>query len=248
MKTSELIAHVAGVMLDDRVEQLSGVPDSLFADATIVRYLNKAQELFCRRAWVLFDNEENSEAARVDLEVGRSDYSLHPSVLFVKSARLSDTEVDLVRVGYDDNRTRLYSNMIVDPDFWDVNVVMTETPGRPQRFSTDTSTKGIRFRRPPDATAALLKVLLRVVRLPLVKLSVDTPDLEPEIPEEFHLDLCLFAGAMCLSHPSIDAELRSQGRNWMSDFNNAVREAKRDRLRLTYSMPQPRFGGWANGR
>lgn len=244
MKLSELLAHVGGVMLDDRTDMLSGSSDNLVSDETIVRYLNAGEKILCRKAWVLTD-DETPAVCEIALETGVTEYALHKSVLFVKSARLADSDVDLTRVGYDDNRLRAVD--ISSPDYWDVNSSLTETTGRPSVFSTDSGVRKIRFGRPPSSTENGLKVNLSVVRTPIVLLDVNDPEAEPEVDEDHHMTLATYAGAKCLQNPNIDSELRSQGREWMSEFNAAVREAKRDNLALQQSMPQFRFGGWGSG-
>ena len=107
-------------------------------------------------------------------------------------------------------------------------------------------TRRVRVRRKPDATAAALKLQMTVVRMPLNDISTANCDKEPEIPEEFHLDLALYAAGKCLSHPLVDSGDRRQGKDWLSEFDAVVREAKRDRMRFQQSEPQFRFGGWAS--
>lgn len=244
MKLSELLAHVGGVMLDDRTDMLSGSPDQLFSDETIVRYLNEAEKFLCRRAWVLTD-DETPAVCQITLATGVAEYALHKSVLFVKTARLADSDVDLTRAGYDDNRLR--TGDINSPDYWDVNSALTDTPGRPSVFSTDSGVRKIRFGRVPSSTENGLKVNLSVVRLPLIPLDVSDQEAEPEVDEDHHMLLATYAAGKCLQNPNIDAELRSQGREWVSEFYAAVRDARRDNLALQQSMPQFRFGGWGNG-
>jgi hypothetical protein len=248
MKLSELLAHITGPMLDDRAVLISGTNDQLFADATVVRYLNEAEKKLCRDAWVLEDfSPNNPTVTEIQLVEDTSLYPLHKSILHVKAARLDDTEVDLVRVGYDDNRlTPGWGHM--DFDVWDINVSMQENPGRPQRYSVDMGTRTMRIRRKPDAAAALLKVLLNVVRMPLVALDVSLPDNTPEVPEEHHLELAQYAAGMCLANTAdIDAELRSLGTRWVREFNERCEAAKRDRERRQQSAPQFRFGAWGRG-
>lgn len=253
MKTSELLDHIAGEMLDDRTDLISGANDQLFSDTRIIRFLNEAERIYARTAWVLEDtNPASNDGAtptpgypcQIQLVLNTTDYALHKSVLHVKSARLSDTDVDLLRVGYEDNHL-WQTAYVVDPDFWDVNLPLTETAGRPQRYSLDMGTRLMRVRRKPDATSAALKVNLVVVRMPLVDMSTDDLDKEPEIPAEFHLDLSLFAAGACLTRTAdIDASLRKLGEGWMADFDARVATARKERQRFKQSAPRFRFGGW----
>lgn len=245
MKTSELLSHVSRDMLDDRTDKVSGGDDSMFSDALIVRYLNEAEQILCRRAWVLEDTT-TAAACRIALVENKFDYPVHSKVIFVKSVRLSDSDLDLLRVSRKDSST-LGVGIITDPDFWDTNILLTESAGRPDRFALDVGTKRIRVRRKPDATAAALKLQLEVVRMPIVAMSTGNCEKEPEVPEEFHMDLTLYAAGKCLSHPLVDAGDRRQGKDWLDEFEAKVREAKRDRQRFQQSEPQHRFGGWVSG-
>jgi hypothetical protein len=246
MKTSELLEHITGPMLDDRAELLAGASDQLFKDSTVIRYLNEAERKLCRDAWVLEDLSTPA-VCEVPLKENDLDYLFHESILHIKAVRLSDSDVDLLRVGYDDNRLLPYVS-VADPDFWDVNVIYSETPGRPQRYSVDMGTRIIRVRNKPDAAAGALKLKLSVVRLPITLMSEENPDKEPEVPEEHHLELCKFAAGSCLANTAdIDADLRSLGRAWVNEFNKMCDDAKRDRQRRQQSAPQFRFGGWARG-
>lgn len=247
MKASELIQFVAKDMLDDRVDMLSGESDELWSDAAIARHLAEAERILCRRAWVLEDSAA-SAVTRIQLVEDKYDYQLDKSILFLKSARLSDTEIDLTRVGYNDNRPySVYQDPASAAAFWDVNATYVENSGRPSRYSTDMGTRVLRLRQKPDATAALLKLYLTVVRMPVNAISETRPDAEPESPEEYHMDLALYAAGRCLSLPTVDGSLRSLGKQYLADFDAKVVEAKRDRQRFQQSMPQHRFGGWASG-
>ena len=243
MKNSELIEYVAKDMLDDRADMLSGESDQLFSDDVIAKRLAEAENILCRRAWVLEDTGASC-ATRIQLVENKTDYQVDKSVLFVKSVRLSDSEIDLKRVGYDDNRARASLFHMDSP--WDVNSTYVENSGRPSRYSTGVGMRTIRVRQKPDAASSLLKLHLIVVRMPINAISVANGDKSPEIPEEFHMDLASYAAGKCLSLPTLDAAQRTAGRELLADFDARVKEAKRDRQRWQQSMPQHRFGGWAN--
>ena len=243
MKTSELIQFVAHDLLDDRTDMVSGESDELFSNATIARYLAEAERILARRAWVIEDGYAcSNRASRIQLIENKFDYALDKSVLFVKSVRLSDSDIDLKRVGYDDNRVH---GAVVD--YWNVNLPYIENAGRPSQFSTDMGTRVIRVKQKPDATAAALKLQLVVVRMPINPISSATPDNVPEVPEELHLALGSYAAGRCFNMPTVDANLRSLGKTYLAEFDAAVLEAKRDRQRLQQSEPKHQFGGWARG-
>jgi len=245
MKVSELLTHITGTMLEDRAALVEGAGDELFKDATVLRYLTEAQKIYCRDAWVLEDL--TGPATQISLIEDETDYAFHKSIIHIKSARLSDSALDLTRVGYGDNHL-IVGSYQTDPDFWDTNLALQENSGRPGRYSVDMGTRTIRVRQKPDEDSALLKLQLAVVRMPLCDLTKENADKEPEIPEEHHLDLTLFAAGSCLTRTAdIDAELKKLGREWLGEFYGNVAKAKRDKQRRQQSMPRFRFGGWGNG-
>lgn len=254
MKTSDLLDTVADDMLDDRPALISGSGDQLWSNKKIIKYLNEAERILCREAWVLEDinpasvDGDGNKVCQLQWVGNQTDYALHKSILLVKAARHSDTTVDMQRVGYDDNRI-WPSTFLSDPTFWDVNLPLTENPGRPQRFSTDQGVRILRMRPAPDPVLPLIQTNLMVVRMPLVEMSEDDLDKEPEVPEEFHLDLTLFAAGACITRTAdVDAQLQRKGREWMDEFDKKWKAAKRDKQRFKQSPPRFRFGGWVNQR
>lgn len=250
MKLSELLDHIGKELLDDRTEMLEGVSDSVWSDAVLVRYLNEAQKILARRAWVLEDtnpasvDEDGNKVCQIQLVEDQTDYAFHKKILHIKSLRLSDSDLDLARVGYNDNRL-LPGNPGFSPAFWDVNQITIESAGRPSRYSADMGTRIIKLRAKPDEDSAALKVNLVVVRMPITQLKLTDLNAEPEVPEEYHLDICLFAAGSALQHPTVDAGLRTIGKEWKQEFMGKVELAEQDRIRRQQSMPRFRFGGWA---
>lgn len=226
-------------MLDDRKNLISGESDILFPDSLIARYLAEAERTLCRRAWVLEDIGASC-ATRISLIENKTDYQVDKSVLFIKSVRLSDSDTELARVGSNNKCSHgRFDN------YWDVNAPYVGDPGRPSRFSTDVGTRTIRIHQKPNAASALLKLHLVTVRMPLAPISAENSGGSPEIPEEYHLDLTLYAAGKCLNRPTVEAELRTLGRGWIKEFDERVAEARRDRKRFTQSEPQHHFGAWA---
>lgn len=248
MKTSELLDHLAVHVLDDRADMLNGSSDELWSDEFLIRLFNEAQRIICRTAWVLED-VAHATAGTIQLGLNQKDYALHKSVVRVLSGRLSDSELDLTRVPYDLSRPQ--ANVAAPYDFFYPDFPYNDTPNRPIALATDVATRTLRVRPAPDATAAGLQVLLRVSRMPVTFLTVDAPDREPEIPEEFHLSLCDFVASKALAIPAADASLRSAAKDYAADWKEVVRVARRDRERAEMAPGVWKFGGWAsqgNGR
>lgn len=226
MKLSELLDYTGKDYLDDRTDMLDGEPDELWSDATLVRYFNEAQRRLCRRSWVITD-VGHPTAGVIVLQEGKYLYDYHKSVMHIYSAVPADTDSPLGRTteGY------LGYQQSDDPDFFDINQVYTRTPGRPYAVSLDAGTRTMRVVPTPTATETGLRVLLRVARMPVKWLSLDDVEAEPEIPEEYHLALATYAAGRCLTHPNVDASAKTEGRQFLADFEKVISEARQDRQR-----------------
>ena len=221
-----------GTYLDDRTTLVDGDPDGLWSDLTLTHFLNHAQRILCRRAWPIID-EGNPTAGIVVLQNGVAVYPLHKSVLRVYLATPIDQETPLGR--FDDMALRnpipylstSFFDLVVNPTF--------AAPGRPIGFATDASTRMLRVYRTPSATEDGLVLNLKVARLPIKWLSLDDPDDEPEVPEDWHTSLCHYAVGRALIMPNVDAQMRTEGRQMLKDFDEVVKEARRDRQRAEMS-------------
>lgn len=247
MKTSELLDHTASVLLDDRADLLEGESDSLWKDETIVRYLNDAQEKLCRWAWVLEDksiqsiDQANNKICEITLKEGRTDYSVSKSIIRIKSVRLSDSDVDLRNVSYDDNRVIAYGNNYAD--YWDVNQISIASNGRPRLWSADMGNKVLKVRNAPDTATALLKLHLVVVRMPVKPLSVRDMEREPEVDPEYHLRLCEYAAAKCLESQTVDADRRQNAKDWLAEFDEEMENAYKEKIRFQMGPGRFTLGG-----
>lgn len=224
MTLEELLEHI-GAYLEDRQELVDGDPDELWPDALIVRFLNQAQRIHARRAWSIVD-EGHSTAGVIVLKTGVVTYPLHKSVLRVLSAVPSDQ--DWVLGLSSDAALRMAQPKLDAP--YDLNGTETET-GRPLAFATDAATRSLRIYRTPTSVENGLKVILKVARLPVTWLMIDDMQGEPEVPEDYHLDLADYACGRCLMQPNVDGQGKTDGRELLANFNEAVLEARRDRQR-----------------
>ena len=231
--------------LDDHATLVVGDPATLWSNERILRHLNAAQRIFARKAWVIVD-DTTAACCDIQLLVNQPDYALHASVLGVLSVRLSDSDRALARKSW----KQVYGAPVPESDWFDTSVPATFAAGRPSLFSTDTATRKITFWRKPDATAAALLAKLRVARLPIASLTLDST---PEIPEEYHLDLCDYATGRLLKNTAnndtgeAQGEARRIGRSLLEDFDRAVSDAERDVKRRNQIIPAWQLGGWVDG-
>ena len=227
MKLSDMLAFTAKEYLDDRTDLLVGEADELWSDETLVRYFNEAERRLCRRAWVLQDIGHPA-AGIVVLATGKSLYPLHKSVLRVRVATPEDVEVPLSH--WTDEQ--LLRPRPIDMDYWDINRAEVFTPGVPLAISTDAGTRTMRVVPAPALKQNGLRVLLKVVRMPVCPLTLEKPDASPEVPEEWHQSiLCMYAAGMCLTHSNVDASAKTEGRNLLAQVEATIREARQEMLR-----------------
>ena len=238
MKLSELLAYTAAEYLDDRTELYEGSTDELWSNKTITRYLNEAQNILCRRSWVLIDTG-NLTAGSITLRTDKATYALHKSVLRVFTATPTDTDIPLGRTT--DDRLTYLTATPTDPQHWGEAYPYAAATGRPTMFATDAGSRLLRVYRTPSSVENGLKLLLKVARLPCEPLSTTLMEDSPEIPEEWHLSLCTYAAGRCLRHPTADSAQKTLGRELMSEFLTNVQEARQERERQEMAPERPAF-------
>lgn len=226
MTLEELLDFVAKGYLDDRTEMLDGESDSLWSDELIVQYLNEAQRIFTRRAWVLID-VGNAGAGRITLATGKVLYPLHKSVLRVFDATYDTDAAPLARATDEQIRQRPTDY----EDFVDLSAVSTFIPGRPLAVATDAGTRMLRVTPAPAAAQNGKRLSLKVARMPVCYLDTNKMSESPEVPEEWHLDLGRYAAGRCLTMPTVDGESRVLGRTLLAEFESTVRLARQERHR-----------------
>jgi hypothetical protein len=72
---------------------------------------------------------------------------------------------------------------------------------------------------------------MKVARLPIKELTLDDIDASPEVPEEYHLQLCEYAAGKALTLPNVDADQKPEGRRLLAAFDLIVKEARQERQR-----------------
>lgn len=249
MRVSELREHLRSVHLDDVSNLVDGPDDSLAGADTTLRLFKAAQEDMARRTWCIVDQSTATvgSPAVPFCTIPLSGYSglrvvpYHKFIIRVVKARFSDSEIPL-RWSQSSYITPGAIDTTPQPDYFDVNAQYTYSAGRPGKYALDAATRQIEFDRPLDATTAALSLMLRVVRQPVVTL---TYDLEPEVPEEYHLDLCDFVAGKILTAPTMDAGLRRAGQEYLKQWEATIVRVRRE-VRRREAVPGGWvFGGWA---
>lgn len=230
MNLQDLLTYVATDVLQDRTDLITGDPDSLWSDRVIVGFLNEAQRILARQAWVLID-VGNLTAGQITLVLNQDTYDLHKSVLRVYEAVPTDTSIPLGRTTH----SAIGYHNADAADYFDANAAFSSTPGRPGAFATDAAFRKLQLNRKPDAASAGLVLNLKVARLPIglfdPLLAGNALAAVSEIPEEYHQWMGDYAAGRCLSLPHVDTDRRAEGKRMLADFADKVKEARDDRER-----------------
>jgi hypothetical protein len=239
---ASMLQHTASEFLDDRTELVEGDNDSLWSDEYLVRQFNSAQNILCRRAWAIIEFGK-APAGVIALRTGVSLYPLHPSVLRVFDGTPTTQSAPLGRT--EDARLRDTSLGTPYPadDFSAVEIGMAgslaggfaELSGAPFAFASDAASRTLRVFPPPTSAQSGLRVAMKVARLPINELTLDDVEAEPEVPAEFHLQLCEYAAGKALTLPNVDADQKTEGRRLLTAFDEVVRQARQERQRAEAS-------------
>jgi hypothetical protein len=254
MILSDLLDELRNNILFDRDNTVDGSDsDTLWSDETLVRYINEAQRRFARRGLVIRDGT-TAEVCQVTLVSGQTNYVLHPSILSVLSARNNDSTADLGRFGHNEvSGFNSPSTLMWDPG------AMRWPTGRALAFSTDEylsedddgtiSTVTMKIYPTPDSTNDGDVVNLRVIRMPLDDLTVNSLSTTPEVPTDHHLDMLDWAAYLALRIMDNDAGNTARSDKFAASFEAHVKEARNLILQKMFAPQQWGFGrgGWSWG-
>jgi hypothetical protein len=249
MKLEDLLSELRENILNDRSDRVEGSSDYFWSDATLVRYINEAQTRFAKRGLVIRDGT-TAEVCQVTLQEGVANYTLHPKVVAVLSAKHEDDSVDLARLGH----TEIDTYQIPDTHYFDLSAVSHLGPGKPLCFTTDEEVKAddndsygvINFRvyPTPDVDQEGKVITLRVARLPIEDLKLTGLKAHPEIPAEHHLEMLDWAAYLALRVVDIDAGAPMRANEFKESFEQHVEAARTAALR---KMRAPKRWGFGRG-
>jgi hypothetical protein len=249
MKLSDLLAELRDNILNDRSDQVAGDSDELWSDATLVRYINEAQRRFAKRAFVIRD-ATTAEVVNVTLEEGVTEYTLHPSILSVLSAKVDGAAHDLVRVGH----VALGDFSNSNTEVYNAAQLGALSAGEPRAFATDetigeddegtNAAVSLRVYPEPSAAADGTVIKLRVVRMPLDTLTTNNMSAIPEIPSDHHMEMLDWAAHLALRIVDQDAGNPRRAADFAVSFEQHVKDARTLVLR---KLRAPRPWGFGNG-
>ena len=247
MNLGELLTELRENLLHDRSDQVSGESDQLWSDETLVRYINEAQRRFARRSLVIRDST-TSAVTQVTLATGTTTYTLHQSVLGILSAKFGTDRVDLSRAGH----AAFDAYRQPDTTYFDPALIASLPPGRPIAYSTDEAmgeddngamgAPVLRVYPAPTSDYNGNIIYLRVVRLPIERLTVVNTASVPEIPEDHHLEMLDWAAYLALRIVDVDAGWSARAQEFATSFEAHVVAAKASVMRKTFTPLQWGFG------
>lgn len=249
MNLKALLLELRENILHDRSDRTSGNSDVLWSDDTLLRYINEAHRRFAREGLVIRDG--TSAETRVTLQDGVAEYTLHPAILGVLSARIDGDTADLGRSGH----AHLYKQPSPDHAHFPTTHGTTRT-GKPLVFTTDeylsqyggsdpATAMTLHMYPVPTAEYDGTEVQLRVVRMPLKDLRINDNE-TPEIPEEHHLEMLDWAAYLALRISDIDGGSPDRAAAFRRSFEVHVREARQAAMRKLFAPVGWQFGrgGW----
>ena len=250
MNLGELLDELREGILHDRSDLVAGDSDYLWSDTRLIRYIDQAQRRFARGGLVIRDGT-TPLVTEVTLSAPAT---LDPSILAIISAQFTGDVADLARAGHAAFQT--YHQP--DPYYFNPTYLSTVQPGKPLAYSSDEfltadpygSMGVVNFRvfPPPihDYDGQVIK--LRVIRMPLIRLTDPTVSLEavPEVPEEHHMDMLDWAAYLALRKADIDAGMPERANEFRQSFEAHVMEARKVVMRKLFTPLQWGFGrnGW----
>lgn len=246
MNLRDLLGELRRNILRDTSTIANGneVDGSLWTDDALLLYIRNAEERFASQTLCLRDSR-TPDLTQITLVAGQDEYALSKKVVAVLTAQY-DGRVSLGRTGW---ATRFGSNPQLTPN---TSYCEPQETGAPRVFYTDKDTGFLGVYPVPTAEEAGKVIRLQVARMPAVPLTKSNLNAEPEIPEQWHLDLVEWAAWRALRNhdPDLDndpaniALVRSRFEMHRTRFEAAVAECKREMKQL--NVQQVEFGPRAN--
>ena len=256
MNLGDLLQELRSNLLHDRSDQVAGASDYLWSDDTLVRYIDEAHRRFARRSWIIRDN--TSSVTTITTVAGQQSYPLNAAVIAVLSLRMAGDNQDLPRAGHD----ALNDYHSPDPLFFNPATLGALSPGKALCWTTDESVltdpngsfTAINLQLYPAISAPYGGIAgkLRVIRLPVVRFSVEDLTAYPEVPEDHHLDMLDWAAYLALRSPDTDIAgggAPQRAADLANRFEAHCQDARKGVMRKIFSPVQWGFGhnGWSWG-
>jgi hypothetical protein len=191
----------------------------LWSDDLIYLYLNEAQQKFCRKTFALYRDD-----LTVDIIAGTTDYALDTTVLFVFNGALTGEPIDM--------------NYAV----WRKLPRNNSSVGTPRIFTFDEQSNVLRVSPTPDAAYTM-----HIGAAVLPSADIDTTT-EPEIDEEYHIDLLEWVAYRCLRNNDVDGQKMDTGELFRKTWDERIRDVKREVFRMRMGFDPHAQRSWTGKR
>ncbi|MHB0965278.1 MAG: phage adaptor protein [Bellilinea sp.] len=244
MTLGEELDELRKNILRDLSDRISGDSDNLWSDDSLLRYIKDGERRFARRTLCIRDGSTAS-ITQIKLKAGVVEYPLHDSVMAVLSARYNTDAFDIQRSGHS------LVSQFTPPEFltYDPSTGFNVQPGRPIAFYTDetlvyagSGKTTLSVYPVPSVLEEGMVLYLRVIRNTLTSYTVDSLDIESEIPEEYQLDCLEWAAYRALRNFDADAGASSPSEHHKTAFEEAVENAKIELKRKMFANTTFRYG------
>lgn len=231
-------------ILRDHSDMVSGNPDSLWTDETLVRYIKDGERRFARQALCIRDGV-TPEITQIRIRTSVTSYPLHKSVFAVMSAKYDTDTFDIQRSGH------AIVNQFTPPEFltYDPSTGFNPQPGRPIAYYTDETLilspdkqVTLTVYPPPSADQDGKILYLRTIRYPTTEYSLDDLNRESEIPQDYQLDCLEWAAYRALRHFDADAGAAVPAQGHKDAFDEAIKNAHKELKRTMFASITMRYG------
>ena len=229
MKLRELLSELRRNILRDASTATSGnVADgALWDDETLILYIRDAEEKFAAGTLCLRDSRTPA-LTQIALEAGVSEYPVDKRVIAVYAVQY-DGKINL---GKTTHGSRFGANADITPN---APTGEPQGTGEPRLYYTDRDSGYIGVYPIPTAEHAGKLLRLQVARRPVNPLNRNVLDAEPEVPDEYHLDLLEWATWRALRNHDADIDgdpanisiVMARSSSHKKRFDEAVAECKR---------------------
>lgn len=245
MNLRDLLEELRVGILHDVSDEVDGNSSYLWNDERLTLYINIGQRRYARYGFAIMDGV-TPEVTQVALVEGVKDYTLHPSIFSVISARYDTDTADLARAGH--AVFNVYRQG--EPPFYDPGNMTIQTPGRPLAFSTNECLRpddddrleamSIQVYPTPSAAEDGKIITLRTFRYPLepMRVSLDEPELSDDKSIEA-LDWAAYLALRVVDHNAGDV---SRAHEFRKMFEMHVTNAKNTVMRKLFAPTQWGFG------
>jgi len=237
MNYGELLSELRNNILRDKSSLVAGNQDTLWDDASLLRYIDQACSIMARRTMCLRD-DSTPAITQLRLKLGQTEYPMDKRVLAMYSVKFDQDTFDLGRIGH----FELNTYMPPDTLWFDINVSATLAPGRPQYVATDESIETLRVYPAPDAENVGKTLYMRVARLQKDEPSLDNLDAVPEFFEEYHMYLLEWAAYRAFSNHDADGGDSGEADRHKKNFEDHIFQVREEVRRRAFAPMNFQFG------